>query len=224
LTVEHRDIPDSGLHEPKGVSNASSGQVYNADGVGSGAWGPATIEGQNTAAAETIPVNDGTGGITWVDTRPSSDNILEADNYNTQNPAGLDIPLQISFGPAQINGILDLDASGGILVQEAGNYFGRLVFRIGRTASTSAALISIRTLVDGIQVGPSISYSVDTADIVTPYSTSIFMGLEVGQLVSFEVVRDGNGADDGGLYAFSPVTPGWNQSPSARITMQRLSF
>ena len=36
--VEHAAIPNAGIHEPKGVSSASAGQVYLADGVGSGSW------------------------------------------------------------------------------------------------------------------------------------------------------------------------------------------
>jgi len=39
-TIEHSSIPNSDLHEPKGVSGATSGDVYIADGAGSGAWGP----------------------------------------------------------------------------------------------------------------------------------------------------------------------------------------
>lgn len=34
----HKDLTGANLHEPKGVSAASSGQVYAADGAGSGAW------------------------------------------------------------------------------------------------------------------------------------------------------------------------------------------
>ena len=40
VDIEHKNIPESGLHEPKGVSLASSGEVYVADGVGSGNWTP----------------------------------------------------------------------------------------------------------------------------------------------------------------------------------------
>jgi len=36
---EHRDLTDSdGLHEPKGISVASNGQVYVANGFGTGLW------------------------------------------------------------------------------------------------------------------------------------------------------------------------------------------
>ena len=36
--TEHVVIQDPQIHEPKGVSTATSGQVYVADGVGGGAW------------------------------------------------------------------------------------------------------------------------------------------------------------------------------------------
>ena len=36
--IQHKDIPDSERHEPKGVSSASSGTVYVANGSGSGEW------------------------------------------------------------------------------------------------------------------------------------------------------------------------------------------
>lgn len=38
MAIEHVDIPDGERHEPKGVSAASSGQVYVANGAASGTW------------------------------------------------------------------------------------------------------------------------------------------------------------------------------------------
>ena len=38
MSIEHRDAPDGQRHEPKGISTAASGDVYVADGAGSGAW------------------------------------------------------------------------------------------------------------------------------------------------------------------------------------------
>lgn len=36
--VQHNALTDPELHEPKGVASATSGQVYVADGAGSGDW------------------------------------------------------------------------------------------------------------------------------------------------------------------------------------------
>lgn len=38
MAIAHKDIPEAGLHEPKGVSTAAAGTVYVADGAGSGDW------------------------------------------------------------------------------------------------------------------------------------------------------------------------------------------
>jgi hypothetical protein len=39
--IQHSSLTDSdGLHEPKGVATATSGDVYVADGAGSGSWDP----------------------------------------------------------------------------------------------------------------------------------------------------------------------------------------
>lgn len=38
MTIQHKDIPDAQLHEPKGVATASTKTVYHADGLGSGSW------------------------------------------------------------------------------------------------------------------------------------------------------------------------------------------
>src|SRR6187402_1454206 len=38
MAVEHKDLTGAQLHEPKGADTASSGQVYIANGSGSGAW------------------------------------------------------------------------------------------------------------------------------------------------------------------------------------------
>lgn len=36
--VNHSDITDPNIHEPKGVSSADLGEIYVADGAGSGSW------------------------------------------------------------------------------------------------------------------------------------------------------------------------------------------
>ena len=70
MTIEHSDIGAGEIHEPKGVSTASSGEVYVADGAGSGEWRaetaanevivnsiddfPAPVAGVITLAGDTI--------------------------------------------------------------------------------------------------------------------------------------------------------------------------
>lgn len=47
-TVNHADLPDSELHEPKGVAGATANTVYVANGATSGAWQLLTTDSLST--------------------------------------------------------------------------------------------------------------------------------------------------------------------------------
>lgn len=51
--VEHVDITDPELHEPKGIAAATVDQVYVANGAGSGAWEKITSDSLNQSSIET---------------------------------------------------------------------------------------------------------------------------------------------------------------------------
>ncbi len=38
MSIEHKNITDPNIHEPKGIAAASAGTVYEADGAGSGTY------------------------------------------------------------------------------------------------------------------------------------------------------------------------------------------
>ena len=59
MAIEHASITDPDIHEPKGISTASDGDVYIADGVGGGSWqpaGPAFYQNNVSNAANTTSV------------------------------------------------------------------------------------------------------------------------------------------------------------------------
>lgn len=51
-TIEHKDLPDSLLHEPKGASTAAVGTVYVADGASSGSFQKLPITSLNITVPE----------------------------------------------------------------------------------------------------------------------------------------------------------------------------
>lgn len=58
--IQHKEIPDSQRHEPKGASTAGIGTVYCADGSGSGVWkkiGYDNVEGLYAYGSMTITGN-----------------------------------------------------------------------------------------------------------------------------------------------------------------------
>lgn len=38
MSIEHKNILDPNIHEPKGISTATVNQIYSANGAGSGIW------------------------------------------------------------------------------------------------------------------------------------------------------------------------------------------
>src|SRR5690606_38856303 len=63
--MEHKDIPNDGLHEPKDIVFAAPGTVYIADGNGSGTWASPPMQGASGAQAGQVPVASGSGGVDW---------------------------------------------------------------------------------------------------------------------------------------------------------------
>lgn len=70
MSIQHSAIPDANLHEPKGVVSALAGQVYSANGSGSGTWkrpdsanlaGLAGDGGNNNL----VPISNGTNGFVF---------------------------------------------------------------------------------------------------------------------------------------------------------------
>ena len=53
-TIQHVDITDPEVHEPKGASTASNGTIYVSDGAGSGAWTALNYEYHLTASLADI--------------------------------------------------------------------------------------------------------------------------------------------------------------------------
>lgn len=65
MAIEHAAITDPNIHEPKGISSATSGQVYLSDGIGSGNWVTNAPDGLSTAVAGAALRANGAGGVTW---------------------------------------------------------------------------------------------------------------------------------------------------------------
>jgi hypothetical protein len=68
MTIEHSVIDDPDIHEPKGVSTAGDGDVYVADGLGTGVWralsefsGAMVITDNSSAQAITAAVDTSLG-------------------------------------------------------------------------------------------------------------------------------------------------------------------
>lgn len=54
--VEHSQLPDELLHEPKGASTAAAGTVYVADGAGSGSFSKLPTTSLDIALVSVAPI------------------------------------------------------------------------------------------------------------------------------------------------------------------------
>lgn len=149
-------------------------------------------------------------------------NVLSAASYVDQEPVGTDAPLQLTLGPAQTTPHFDLDAAGAITVLQAGPYSFRIRMQFGRTSNPSVAIMFARLLINGVQAGDSAYSSSSNSSDSEPATFSGDIELDVGDIVSLEIVRDSQGENSGGLYAQTPTLGDWADAPSVIVNVTQV--
>ncbi|QDP53383.1 MAG: hypothetical protein Unbinned6805contig1000_45 [Prokaryotic dsDNA virus sp.] len=222
MAIEHVAIPDAERHPPKGASTAVAGTQPISDGAGDVTWFVPEPKGAGSAANGEILISDGLGSTSWGNSVVQAREVLSSHSLLIQNPSGVDTPLQVEFGAAQITPEIDLSSTGLVTIKQAGTYRFAMEARIGRTGGAGVATVFGRILVDGVQVYHSIAADLDDGNFQIPWSLSIIETLPVGALVSFEVLRDSGGVNNGGLYPKAPTAAAWNPAPSASMVISKL--
>jgi hypothetical protein len=204
MTIEHSVMTDPELHEPKGISVAASGQVYEADGLGSGAW--------TTPVSLFDPAD--------IITQP----IMVATSVaSSQEPSALDTPLQVEIGPAQNTGAdpVMIDVNGLITFNEAGTYRLDVTAHFGRTGGAGVSYLMTRELINGVQQGNSLASRLDDSDVLLPFSFETWLTVPASTTAAFEVIRDSAGNNSGGLFR-QESSNGWVAAPSFSVTISKL--
>lgn len=115
--IEHKNLTDPEIHEPKGASTATAGQVYVADGAASGSWQSAAIP--TSASATEVYVADGSGGGSFQILAPYG-----AILYNDLAGAGFTLTTPTSYSLISAAAA----AAAGSLVEFTTNGAGRLTY------------------------------------------------------------------------------------------------
>lgn len=134
--------------------------------------------------------------------------------------------IQMEFGPAE-NGALDpvqLLSDGSLVINKAGTYRIKISVIFGRTGTGGTAKLRFGAFINGVQAGLSIGGDVPNQNSENPYADEAWLTLPAGITVTYKLLRDSSGADDGGV--FQPViTPGtapsWNPAACAAIRVER---
>ena len=144
---------------------------------------------------------------------------LQLSGYSTaasQEPTLVDTPLKIEFGAAQVTANIDLSATGDVTFKTARKYIIRTSFHYGRAGATGVSILYNRILVNGSQIGGSLSAKIDNANTLVPFSSTAIIDVLVGDIITFEIVRDSTGDNSGGIFIDNP-TIGWNPAYCASI-------
>ena len=152
-------------------------------------------------------------------------NLFVGDSLVDQLPVGEDTPLQITFGPAIGTGgdPVQLLANGGVQVNTPGSYFMTHNFTIGRTSSGQSAQVDFRFLIDGVQIGNTAVYKMDSTDQSSLLTFTTLREYSGGEVLTHEIARDTAGPDEGGLFALPVSIPGWNSGFSAQVSVNRVT-
>ena len=206
MTIEHRFATDPEIHEPKGITTATAGNVYVANGAGSGTWQDAPF-------------------LKKVIATPA----FYSANFTTQQPTGLDTPLQVALGPVQDSTqYFQVGATGTITCLIAGVYILEFYGRFSRTTTAGVASLGGRFLVNDVQQGSSVVEELDDGFFSIPFRTSKVVTLDINDEIKVEIARDSSGVDNGGLspntVSAALQTAGWANSPSASVTITRLNI
>ena len=151
--------------------------------------------------------------------------VLVARSTVNQLPSGLDTALQVSFGPAQgTSGDAVMIASNGtITFNQTGLYLINGYGNIERQGSSGGVTVTLfRFLVNGVQSSSTKGVELDSTGVMFPYEITIPINITTaGTTMSFEIMRDSSGVNNGGLYTHTNLG-GWSNVPSAEISIWQL--
>lgn len=152
--------------------------------------------------------------------------VLTASDTTNQEPSGLDTPLQVKFGSAQgtVSDPVSLDSNGTITFNQSGLYLFNGYFNFERQGpSAGVAIILFRMLVNGVQYGSVKMAELNRTGISLPYDLTIPMTFSQGDELTYEILRDSTGVDEGGLYIHDNGST-WTNVPSVAIKIFKVGI
>lgn len=203
--MEHRLIPDSERHEPKGASTATAGQVVKSNGNGTTSFG--FVDWEEIVNKPTASVN-------------GYNTVLTSGSNLSQVPTSQGNPLQVSFGAAITGADVSLSTAGNLTFNTTGNYLVKFDLLCGAPDPVEECVLVFRTTVNDEPIGPLV-YKPCTASNTVYDTVTIISNLNLaeGDVVKLHVARTSIISDYGGLYAPSSTVTGWDETYSAHVSV-----
>jgi hypothetical protein len=149
---------------------------------------------------------------------------LYAEETANQGLSVLDTPYQITFGPAQTGGIVDVSATGTITFNQEGAFYVKFFgnFDMKATVTPGNGNIYFRSLINGNQNDNVALIELDTFNLATPFEKCFFVQSSIGSTVTFEMFLSSIGSQSGGLYAVTvPIL--WSNVPSSSVEIWQIN-
>lgn len=149
-----------------------------------------------------------------------SENVLLSENFTDQNPSGLGVATGILFGGVSATDQWSMDVAGVATCLEAGDYTIRLSLTVGREGASGTSQLYFRVLINGVPFGNSAQVITDSARIEIPFFYNRTITFSLNDTLTFEMIRDTDGDNSGGLRAGIPAVA-WASAPSAALSLSR---
>jgi len=179
MAIEHKDITEANLHEPKGVSTASADQVYVANGAGTGNW-----DSINNAITVDYARSVIVGNTTSQSLTAATDSTLHtASDYADITPALLatDISRGITF-----------NANKAFIIATAGIYMIEGWASISSTLTNNTVGLSFSVAgVANVVGSPVIKSKLKTAGDISTMSGFGIFSLPAGAVIAPVIADDG---------------------------------
>ena len=93
-------------------------------------------------------------------------------------------------------------------------------YYVARTAEHGESLTMLRFLLNGQPIGNPVATEITDSGASVYNQISLAGQVSAGTVLTTEILRDSNSANDGGLFAF-PSADGWGTAPSAIMRVLR---
>ena len=191
------------------------------------ALGPVLDSGGNPGVSGQVLASTGLT-VKWVDNvvvnQPTFTKVLEGSSFADQLPTGQNTPLQIEFGANQQTPEVNLLPTGEVNFLVDGTYFFEAFGNVERKGNSGGvAMVMYRILLNKTQLGITRGVDVNSVGIMIPLSVSEPINISAGSVLTFEILRDANGVNQGGLYAHQIAGGVWTTVPSASISVWKLT-
>lgn len=207
MSIQHSAIADADRHEPKGASTASNREVLLSNGDG-------------TTKFDNVAFTDLTGRPTVILTAAA---LTSASTSASQNPSATNTNTDIIFGAGGSTSDVSVSGAGVITFTTGGPYLIQADLNFGRDAGTTASILYIRALKNGVAYGSPVEVRLQETVSRKLINLTLAVAATAADTMKFQMVTDSAGDGGGGLRQDTPNAAGWSVVPCAKLTVSKFT-